>query len=58
VGHEFADGIVSPDEEIGEVSVQALHADARTANATARLGAVGSHGGATTACGVLLVRLS
>ena len=37
------------------MGVQTLHADARAADAAARLRAVGAHRGATTALGVLLV---
>src|ERR1035438_2718641 len=53
---EFAYGVARADEEVREVGVQALHADARAAHATTRLGAVSAHSRAPTTFGVQIGR--
>src|SRR5580704_7377040 len=50
---QFADGIIRAHEVVGEVGVETLHADARAPDAATRLRALGTHGGATAALGVL-----
>jgi hypothetical protein len=53
---ECADGIVRADEEVSEMGVQTLHADASTPHSPRGLHEVGAHRGGTAALRVVVVR--